>query len=483
MEDSYYTNYLKNLYEDPEKDSTVGKVYNIDPLLFNLRNENGVIELLSLSQLFKDISGISYRVESPEGMKQRASAKEEEIEAWDYSKGPVPPYNQNTPFQGAIEKEIVAVDLTRSGKMDPTSLMQMLTEAYDKNSSYDTHAKMHRFMQDIHQFSGKRFVMRVQELLKRDSNRDATTKWELARYTFGNMSQPEMMILVESLSNAADVSMKTIVETHANLKLDKKDIVTSIRYLDDFKMRFSGPLYYRLKNHMLNNIKMPPRFSIEALDNDKKYAEYLKMLAVDVYIKTCYPVIIYYYISNMAQTYAKLGDFVNARVALLAKVMYTYFFVKAATKNYMEQQGLQAADSQEMANKISAIYTILNDYLHKMNNSDISITKIIKKNHKISNEVVDKNMSIQELQQSIRRNQLALRNVLYNVDELKKKYGRKKIELMVICFVLLALIVSCSVLIAIDMKTPVLYVAGGVAIAVLGYGIIKLVLSMIKNNS
>lgn len=490
MDDSYYRNYLKSVYEDPEIEPPqgTGKVYYIDPLLFNLRNQTGVVEILSLGDLFKDISGVSYRVESPAAAAKRASATEAEIEGFPFaSQNPVPPYDGNTPFEGMVDRELVAIDLTRSSnKLDPTGLMGMILQAVNPNKSSDldkSHNSMHAFMRDLHQFSGQRFMLRIQDLVRADSDSDtaSTNKWKQAKYAFGRLSLSELSTLIERLSDAADSSMKTIVETHAALQMNKRDITTSITYLDDFKMNFKGPLYYRLKIQMIKNIQLPRRFTVETTE-DNQFTEYFKMLAVDVYIKACYQVIVYYYISNMAQTYARLGDFVNARIALLAKVMYTYFFVNAATKNYMDQPGLSADKSQAVASQVATVYTTLNNYLHRMNSSEIDISEVIKEAHTKSNDVVDKNRNIQKLQENIRKNQLALRNVLYNADELKKKYARMKIELIVLAVILLTMIVSCSVLLAIKMNTPVLYVAGGVAIAILAYAIIKMVLSIIKNN-
>lgn len=481
MDESYYRNYLKDIYEGEDP-----KVYKVDPLLFNLRSETGVIDILSLGDFFKNINGISYRVESPDGVKQRASATEEEIEKFNFQTATfVPPYDQNQAFKGAVDKEIVAVDLSRgSDKLDPTGMMNSITQVIDNlPTDMKSHETMDRFMRSIHQWSGKTFFYRVQQIIKKDTQNRATDKWSQAMYAFGNMSYSEILVLTDqSLATAGFDAMKDIVETHAQLKMkDNLDITSSTTYLDDLKMRFKGPLYYRLKNHILEKIQLPRRFTVEVTE-DEQFTQYFKMLAVDIYIKTCYQVLIYDYISNMAKTYAKLGDFVNARIAVLAKVMYTYFFMKAATKNYMEQPGLQPNASQAMGDRISTIYTIINNYLHVMNNDQISILSILNELHGKSNEVVDKNRNIQKLQENIRKNQLALRNVIYNVDEIKKKYALKQIELIAMAIVLIALIVSCSVLIALKMNTIVLYVAGGIAVATLGYGIIKMIMGIIRNN-
>jgi hypothetical protein len=481
MDETYYRNYLKDIYE-----GTDPSVYKVDPLLFNLRNESGVIDILSLGDFFKNINGITYRVESPDGVKQRASASEEELEKFNFQTNTfVPPYDQNQAFKGAVDKEIVAVDLSRgSEKLDPTAMMSSITQVIDNlPTDMNSHETMDRFMRSIHQWSGKNYFYRVQQLIKKDTQDRATDKWNQAKYAFGNMSYSELLVLTDqSLATAGFDAIKMIVETHAQLKMkDNLDITSSTTYLDDLKLRFKGPFYYRLKNQMLETIQMPRRFTVEVTE-DEQFSQYFKMLAVDVYIKTCYQVLVYDYIANMALIYAKLGDFVNARIAVLAKVMYTYYFVKAATKNYMDQPSLQANDSQPMGDRISTIYTIINNYLHVMNNDQISILSILSELHGKSNEVVDKNRNIQKLQENIRKNQLALRNVIYNVDEIKKKYATKKIEMSVMIVVLVSLIVSCSILIALKMNTIVLYVSGGIAMAILVYGIIKMIMGIIKNN-
>ena len=481
MDETYYRNYLKDIYE-----GTDPSVYKVDPLLFNLRNESGVIDILSLGDFFKNINGITYRVESPDGVKQRASASEEELEKFNFQTNTfVPPYDQNQAFKGAVDKEIVAVDLSRgSDKLDPTAMMSSITQVIDNlPTDMNSHETMDRFMRSIHQWSGKNYFYRVQQLIKKDTQDRATDKWNQAKYAFGNMSYSELLVLTDqSLATAGFDAIKMIVENHAQQKMKNNlDITSSTTYLDDLKLRFKGPFYYRLKNHMLETIQMPRRFTVEVTE-DEQFSQYFKMLAVDVYIKTCYQVLVYDYIANMALIYAKLGDFVNARIAVLAKVMYTYYFVKAATKNYMDKPGLQANDSQPMGDRISTIYTIINNYLHVMNNDQISILSIISELHGKSNEVVDKNRNIQKLQENIRKNQLALRNVIYNVDEIKKKHAAKKIEMSLMIVVLISLIVSCSILIALKMNTIVLYVAGGIAMSVLVYGIIKMIMGIIKNN-
>jgi hypothetical protein len=234
---------------------------------------------------------------------------------------------------------------------------------------------------------------------------------------------------------------------------------------------------------------MTKRLNVKSLVNieNNDAQSYFKMIIVDMYIKIFYPLLVYNYISCMMNLYVKNGDFINSRIALLAKIMYTYYFVLKLASIY----GRGASNDAQTAT-LNTVINKIKKYLENVNRIDLQggsdvMSSIVRDLHSKSNDVVEKSGSIQSITEQIKANQLAMRNVIYNTAELRKQYKAKRASFIVLVCILIILLSVCSLLLFIatkenNFKMYTIYIVACMGLIFITLALAKLISGIVANS-
>lgn len=498
FDSSYYDNHLKSLYE------TSG-VYNVDPLIFSLRDEVKINQMIKSDSYFKTINSITFKSDNKDSVLARMVENEDTVNL-----NTIQPVGETadtvtyTKLTGDASKEYVSVNINRTSQ---DVLAVTILEAIKKDtavsnsgqgSDVDAVTRNHKIMSDyidtIVLSVGKYFFKQSKIIISGQQNPQTGNAWSEGRQSFMYLSDSKTEMLVGRINEVCKDVLYKIIKGKAekNLEFNAKSSTTEqqkqyirTNFMEDIQIgNFKGPLYYRLRTEIINRLVIPK--SVYTTDNTNELL-YFKMIAVDIYMKTCYPAITLDYISSMLKLYVSYGDFINSRIALLVKVMFTYTFVTNIALLYNSTPGHQNATYNQ---QITSVVNKLKMYLDNVNKIDMEngsadmLSDIIKKLHVDSKQVVTKNELIQKLQKDIKNNQLAMRNVLFNIEELRKMY-KMKLAMLIVFAVLLLLIILVSVallLISDTFKPIVVYIAGGVSIIILIYEISRMLIKIISSG-
>jgi hypothetical protein len=391
----------------------------------------------------------------------------------------------------------VSVQRDTNSKVNTSDLLSSINIFLGKTSPdiNKTHDDMNKYMRDILGAIGKVFFDISLNKIK-NTAKNTTNPYDESRWVFANLAESKKIILLDHLAEATKFTLNKKIETKitddlifnslSTTKPDQRKYIP-VSYLDDLHIgNFKGPLYYALRTETVKNITELEKVFKSSNSNTKNY---FVQQAVDLYIKTCYPVIIYDYIDCMLNLYTKYGDFVNSRIALLAKVMFTYYIMKIVSELYSQSGTITDANS----NLLSQIISKLSHYLQNINNIDMTykntnmMKTIVGNLHDTSSKVVDKNTELQKIKEDIKNNQISLRNILANANDLNEQYKVKLVENIILICLLITVLVVCTTLLMLKSETNkfqliVTYIVGCVAIALLIYYVIVLVAKLIKNS-
>lgn len=487
-DDDYYNGHLEPLLTDTD-------LYNVDPYLFSLKDRTAVNTALNSDKYFKSITDIRFISEKKPEVLARAA---QDVDNFNF--GTAANVGENgtgrvgtfEPLKGAATEEFASIVITRGAEsISPSDCLTTMNDVVKVAPDLEKrHDLMHTFLHDIVMSVGRVHFFKVIELMKNDRSLQISRQanfWNESRYTLVYSRPARLDLLLDTTSQTANDILCTYVRTKIQKNLDfnnkstttqeqRKYIYTNL--MEDLQIdKFKGPLYYNLRTELTKQLK----FSTQILNNENTNVQlYFKQIVADIYIKTCYPVIIFNYINCMMNMYIEYGDFVNSRIALLAKVMYAYYFFVNITSNYGTTGRTPVLDST-----VETYLSKIQFYLQNVNNIDMQanntnmMRSIVKDLHKQSSVVVDKSKEIQMLKDQIKNNQLAYRNVIYNTDVSKKFYKAKITENIVLIVILVSLIIVCSALLVLNNESNklnlyVTYISGGFALIILMYQIFKM---------
>jgi hypothetical protein len=276
------------------------------------------------------------------------------------------------------------------------------------------------------------------------------------------------------------------VSTSAATALDMQDIGYGTG-------KYTRKFYYDLRDRMVTHLDVKTIYS--HIDNNNVI--YFKKIATDLFLKTAYPCVHLIYIQTLMTYYAEKGDFVNVRIMILTSVYYVFYMLKNLVTTVTSPSTTYTMTSDQE----SALNTILekiNQYLTNNNKIDVNSTESTSENemkklivdlHKLSKDVSDKNGNIQTLKRSITTHQLAMRNVLYNLEVIRSRYWWASFEFWALFAFIIVFIVSMSILLVLAevLKKPFLidwvqYICGFVALTVIVVKVIMLIVHMMQNN-
>lgn len=460
-----------------ESNSGQDAVYDIDPILFEYRytaddgKEAKFNSIFEPSTFFTDISSLALQAENPSDVIDR---KTKPLSTEFASTVPV-----KNAFDPNIKYNEYRIAITNGGAFPALSAIKEIYNEIDAKSTDQTsksHVAMDIYMKDIiKQACLVRFKKAI-DFINAGVVANSTDIHDVARTVISWINISELSSVLQIINDDARVKIKEIIK---NSRESKEAIPTDL--MQDFKYgKFKSPFYYRLRvaiseiprnNTRLNDI-------LKVHNNPSMMTLVLKIL-VDVYIKACYPLLHFQFINAMIDIYADEGDYVNSRIALLAKVAFTYNFVNALyspphysweTNNNTTIEGGRSTYGEFK----STVLSLLNTYIKNMNGINIAspnssshpISTVVTTLHKKSKAVVDTNARLRKYKEEIANNQLALRNILQNYESLKRKYKNTLVEFYIVLVLLFLLIVVCTVLIIFKLPNYAQYIAGGVAILV-----------------
>ncbi len=488
MDNTYYQNNLKFLYESADKNNQA--VYNVDNLLFNYISQDTFATNLSPATFFTKVVDATLKREDPADVSKRMNDND--------STNP-PALPTNIAFTDDSTVNEVRVDIQRDSKnYSSVDIMENVKERLDiviqrgkNNQDFIASAKG-----DVTK-SNTVFNEYMRGII---SAACIKTMWDAATALYpinnGSLQAPDtldvaaMMITTNLASNpgrfkqlfelVSNVAKDVLREAFKDMPQIRTDIMSNF---NNSAGSFTRPMYYYLRTSIIDKLQIPSNIMGPVEDNS---IVYIKRILADLYIKTCYPLLHYDFINAMMMRYADEGDYVNVRIALLAKVFITYYFVEYIEKYIFSPDTLLTKERKDsygdMFNRIS---TNVNNYLTSLNNIDVNSTPgknvladIIRSVHDISNKVVADSQDINEIKDQIDQNQKALRNILANNEIIKDSFNVRVIEFWISVAVVFTILIVCSVLLVLNMHQYVFYVTGSVIIAIILIIVVRWIRSM-----
>lgn len=257
--------------------------------------------------------------------------------------------------------------------------------------------------------------------------------------------------------------------------------------------------YYKFRSQMNVYFNLTKDITTE---DDPRVRLFMKKILVDMFIKTCYPLVHYDLINTLQQIYITKGNFINARMALISKCLFTYNMVdglynaviRGPTNSTGSGQSRTLGDVynnnfnivfQNIPSNINA-YIIANNKGNANLNDNTSIDQraanIIQELQQLSTSVQNDSGQMQILQKAISDNQLTLRNTSLAIEQKKGSITGKHVEFYILLSLLIILIITCAVLYFLDIHNVAVMVAAGFLVLTLLFKLIQLIVSYVNKN-
>jgi hypothetical protein len=281
------------------------------------------------------------------------------------------------------------------------------------------------------------------------------------------------------------VSKQTMAKMIENMEREESaNFISAFSTRNDMANGSNKAYYYLFRTLFTDKFKIPKDVFYE---DDAKIDYFMRKLLIEFYIKTAYPLIHYDFIDALMTRYVALGDFVNARFALLAKCVFTYRII-----DYMVSQ-INATNIPNVPDAVKVdIATNINSYLDRNNKGTINTTKdislgeklkqIVIELHQLSNEVSSASYNSEMLKDAIKNNQLTMRTITDANVNRQKEADMKNIEFIILVVVLALVVVACTVLFFFDKSDIAAMIAGGFVAIILVYKAVMMIISFIRKN-
>lgn len=486
MDSTYYKNNLRFLYQSDDKN--VPSVYNVDNLLFNFTDQGTFTGSVIPSSFFNNITDLQLYREDPNDVQTRINI----VDNINLTKLPV-----TKTFTGVSTLNQVRVEIVRGEQISTDTILQGIAQELAFVTSTESsilglngditksHTAFDQYMLGI--ISSVCAPCFIQAIKRLTSNLPPNAPNDLqdAINDIGLRTIAQLNKLFTLVSIQAQKNLQEIIIPLTNVRID---------LMNDFNNTsgsFNRPMYYQLRNKISDELIITPPI-LMGNETEDYTIMYINKILADIFIKTCYPLLHYLFIDAMMKKYAKSGDFINIRIALLAKIFYTFYFVDYINQNIYAPDSAVQSNSNKKAQYDSIftqINTNLNNYLTSINNIDIStnpgknaMADLINSLHNLSNNVVLKSQKINDIKTQIVENQLALRSIIANVDIEREKYKWKVFEFWLILAIILIVVIGSSALLFLNMPQYVFYVAGATLTIVVIIKMIQFVNSFITKN-
>ncbi len=240
----------------------------------------------------------------------------------------------------------------------------------------------------------------------------------------------------DSLSQLLKSVMKKIV-------LHQRNIFTSILTdlsRDRLNSNFKTPFYYQIREEMITKLPILQNLKDQLSDNSQKII--YSSIIVDLFLKMCYPLVQFLFLSTLSTTYSEKGDFINARLAIYAKSSFVLNFLNMLNTNFVNLLALSDTKTS-VETKITTIQTNINRFLDNIN-VNIDLTSIFNQLKQTSKNVVTKNIDTVSQKEEFSKNQIVLRNLITNYPLFLNKARRQVALFWVLVGLLLLFILVIS---------------------------------------
>jgi len=486
MDSTYYQNHLKYLYDSTANNQE--PVYNVDNLLYSYTSRNTFTNNVTPSLFFNEITQVSLNREEPDDVRTRVNTADSVD---------LPRLRTTNTFTEITTNNEVKIDITRGSQMSTEAMLQSIAQGTDfvtrtesailglNNDITKSHTAFDQYMLGILTAVCAPCFARAVKSLSSNIPPNAPQNLEdaindVALRNYNQLHQLYTVVAMKVMS-----SFQEVVIPLTNIRTD------TMADFNNANESFKRPLYYQLRSKIADELVITPPI-LMGNETEDFTIMYINKILADIFIKSCYPVIHYLFIDAMMKKYAQAGDFINIRLALLAKIFYTYYFIDYINQNIYAADSALQSDSGKKAtydSLFAQINTNLNNYLISINNIDIStqpgqnaLANILKSLHDLSNQVVIKSENINELKGKITEHQLALRSIIANVDIERGKFGWKAFEFWFILTILLIVVLASGVLLFLNKPQFVFYIAGATLTIIIIAKLIELINSFITKN-
>jgi hypothetical protein len=216
-------------------------------------------------------------------------------------------------------------------------------------------------------------------------------------------------------------------------------------------------LRYLLRQDMLSS------FSLK-FDNvpDANTLIIVKQIILDAYIISMYPYIHWLYLSAMLEQYKQKGNFNMMREAVFARATCTLFTLLSI---YNKSQALSDgtsdfnADLTSLSGYISTVYTYIQNLTQiQFGNNNFNWSDLLNEVKKVSSDVSNKSLTIDQLKDQIQNLQLKVRADIITYKSVNSAYEWKTLQYKLLVVFLIFLIVIVGVMICMNVQiTYVMY--------------------------
>jgi hypothetical protein len=244
----------------------------------------------------------------------------------------------------------------------------------------------------------------------------------------------------EALRNTSIKSMKALFEAE---KIAESDYTGFVNAFSDPKAMTSSSYtqyYVLLRTTMVNTFTSTVTKNIP----DKNIALFTVKTLVDMYIKTCYPMILFDFLQVVMEKYTKEGNFIGARHCLLAKIMYTYNFVNDLASPFGVTE-IHSTVYQGIPDAL-AYYLRRNNrgiaYAGDDSTRELQTVEIVSELQKLSDETLMASYENNKLSKDISNNQLNVRTLKNTNSEIYKRYTGSRTQFMAAIFFTFVVVVA-----------------------------------------
>jgi hypothetical protein len=409
----------------------------------------------------------------------------------------VPP-NSSVSFEDNAMNNDVYITVTRANNISEDMLQKIVTEIVSSTIVVDiakNHIAFRDFLYDIIEDTSKFIFMQAGTKLYEFINSLPSSD---SRYLFlgdpasqfSNLRSGRNSTLMAQLKAACIEAMKEVfVQSPTSItSLDMKDMgIGSTKYTRKF--------YFDLRDKMTAKLNVSQIYS----NVNTNQILYFKKVAVELFLKTAFPCVHMIYLQTLISYYGDKGDFVNVRIMMLASIYYVFYTLKriVTISNTLPNTSLGKITTVQ-ASRLNTIIQILNDYLTNNNKIRVDSTstpneemkKLIIELHDLSRDVTNSNGVIQGLKRSIMNQQLAMRNMLFNLEVIRNRYWWATFEFWTVFSLLVVFVIAMSIMLVLAevLKKPnlinwVQYICGFIAIGVIVLKVLLMIIYFMKGTN
>lgn len=480
-----YETDLQYLFQSTPAAGNNKKPYYIDNIFFSIISENSFKNNISkISQYFKDISTVDIAQE--QGLQIRRYTNNalpgEVFETPEYY--PIP--DKQYSFQNDANSYDLNVSINYNTSLTENNFKSIINELTQNNTNYTVditkNHKMFRdflfdIMEDITRINFLTAKNKMQQLAKSSFTDSRTCVVDIIDI-IGNLSTNRISNLMIQLRNTC---INSFTQLFNDNKILNSDDISNLQIGG-----FTNRLYYNLRTMMISKFVVDNNIYYTSDDNQLMF---FKKYIVDLYLKSCYPVVHLIFMQAMLNNKAKNGDYVNVRIIVLSMAYYVFYTLSElkildtsiTTPTNKMTIGQETLIKTFMQYILAYIENNTKPKIDAVNTND-ELKKIIIELHDLSNQVVNTNNTIQSLQQQISDNQLNMRNILFNSEIKRRTYKYTYMEFVLSSILLLIFIVTCTVLLIFQQHNIVYSVCGVSSISIILYMTIMSIIKILKGN-